>query len=236
MALKKLKNFFQANGVKDIENTKVENFEIERNNQNLNTGEDFMSQETLKEASQKAKVEVEFTPNPNALKFIFPSAVIKEGKVTLTTKYEVPHVPLLSTLFDVEGVVQIHLFENVITISKDDSRNWEEVEPEIKEVFFHLMDSHNPAFEITSSNSAVSYEDLPPELQEINAILDRTIRPGLQSDGGDLEILELKENNELVIRYEGACGSCPSSTSGTLYAIEGILRDEFHPDIKVVTG
>lgn len=222
MLLEKLKNFFHDSPQDDS------NKELRSNTatQNDLSGDKPMLRE----------ISVEPTPNPNALKFIFEMPVIQADKVTFTSRYEAPHVPLVTALFNVPAVTQIHLFENVITVSKDDSRGWEEVEPEIKEVMHNLIDSHDPTFEIAAAQKAVSYEDLPPELREINEILDRTIRPGLQSDGGDLEILELKENNELVIRYEGACGSCPSSTSGTLYAIEGILKDEFHPDIKVVAG
>jgi Fe-S cluster biogenesis protein NfuA len=59
------------------------------------------------------------------------------------------------------------------------------------------------------------------------------VRPGLQADGGDLEILEL-DGNILTIRYEGACGGCPSAMMGTLQAIEGILRTEFNPYLEVV--
>ena len=181
------------------------------------------------------QIHIESTPNPNALKFIFPSAMIKEGKVTYTNKNEVPHVPLLSALFDIKGTVQLHLFENVITVTKDDSRDWKTVEPEIKEVCENWMGLHNSDFEIADSKRGISYGSLSPDLREINEILDRTIRPGLQSDGGDLEVLELKNDKQLIIRYEGACGSCPSSTTGTMYAIETILRDEFHPDIRVTT-
>ena len=56
-------------------------------------------------------------------------------------------------------------------------------------------------------------------------VLDRTIRPGLQADGGDLEILSFK-GNKVEIAYQGACGGCPSSYMGTLDAIENILRYE----------
>ena len=37
----------------------------------------------------------------------------------------------------------------------------------------------------------------------------------------------------ILVSYQGACGSCPSSTAGTLKAVEGILRDEFNPEITV---
>jgi len=73
------------------------------------------------------------------------------------------------------------------------------------------------------------------ELGRINAILDSTIRPALQRDGGDLEVLSL-EGNVLTISYQGACGCCPHASMGTLYAIQNILQDQYRPDIVVQMG
>ncbi len=73
-----------------------------------------------------------------------------------------------------------------------------------------------------------------PEIAKINAILDNTIRPGLQMDGGDIQIVSFDGMN-LTVNYQGACGSCPSSTMGTLKAIESILRDQYNPEITVQT-
>jgi Fe-S cluster biogenesis protein NfuA len=42
------------------------------------------------------------------------------------------------------------------------------------------------------------------------------------------------DGNILTIRYQGACGGCPSSMMGTLQAIESILRTEFNPYLEVV--
>ena len=72
-----------------------------------------------------------------------------------------------------------------------------------------------------------------PRLLRINEILDERIRPALAGDGGWLEVLALNDNT-LSIRYQGACGSCPSSISGTLMAIEGMLRQEVDPELEVV--
>ena len=79
--------------------------------------------------------------------------------------------------------------------------------------------------------AAVAHDD--PKLREIDALLDERIRPYLAGDGGWLEIVGL-ENNTLRIRYEGACGSCPSSLTGTLMAIENMIREEIDPDIEVI--
>jgi Fe-S cluster biogenesis protein NfuA len=67
----------------------------------------------------------------------------------------------------------------------------------------------------------------------INEILDERVRPYLMSDGGYLELLGLQDHT-LSIRYQGACGSCPSSLTGTLMSIEGMLKQEVDPELEVV--
>ena len=65
-------------------------------------------------------------------------------------------------------------------------------------------------------------------------MLDEQIRPYLQGDGGDLHILGL-DGDRLVVHYHGACGTCPSSISGTLRGIESLLRT-IEPDLEVVAA
>ena len=72
-------------------------------------------------------------------------------------------------------------------------------------------------------------------LKKINEILDQRVRPALAGDGGGLEVVDLK-GNTLFIRYQGACGSCPSSIRGTLVAIENLLKRELDPTIEVVSA
>ena len=79
--------------------------------------------------------------------------------------------------------------------------------------------------------AAVTSDD--PRLLKINEILDEKVRPALMGDGGYLEVLGLKEHT-LSIRYQGACGSCPSSLTGTLMAIEGMLKQEIDPELEVI--
>ncbi|HEX9082601.1 MAG TPA: NifU family protein, partial [Holophagaceae bacterium] len=71
-------------------------------------------------------------------------------------------------------------------------------------------------------------------MARINALLDTRIRPGLAGDGGGLEVISF-DGQTLQISYHGACGSCPSSTSGTLRYIEGMLQEEVDPAIRVVS-
>ncbi|MFA5087772.1 MAG: NifU family protein [Candidatus Omnitrophota bacterium] len=70
------------------------------------------------------------------------------------------------------------------------------------------------------------------EFEKISAIIDQHIRPALQMHGGDLQLVDFKDN-VLTINYKGACGSCPGATMGTLYAIQSVLQEQYDPKIVV---
>ena len=173
------------------------------------------------------------TPNPDALKFVLNREVIADGKATFNTEEDCSGNLLARDLISLDGVDQVHFFENVITISKSDV-SWRDLEPLVKSVIMTRMPVHDSDFNAQKeSHQKKKREELSPELKKVEEILDQTVRMGLQADGGDIEVVELKDN-KLFVRYEGACGTCPSATTGTLYAIEGILRDQFHPEIMVI--
>lgn len=182
--------------------------------------------------TQDVNIQIQGTPNPNAWKFVLDRPVLLEGKASYATKEECHGNRLAEDLLSVEGVKHIHFFSNVITVTHTFDADIDKLHADVMSVIQTRMPAHNP------QNTVVDYkkkarENLPPELQAIEEILDRTIRPGLQGDGGDIEVVKF-ENQVLYVNYQGACGTCPSSTSGTLMAIEGILQDEFDPNIQVV--
>lgn len=174
---------------------------------------------------------VQPTPNPNALKFILEKVVKTEGKTSFKNPKQAKDIPLAAALFDLRGVDQIHFFQNVITISKFTFEPWESLEPSVKTQIDLFLEEHNPDFK-DHDPEVERRKNLAPDLLQIEQILDRRIRPGLQGDGGDLKTLSY-ENKVLLVQYQGACGTCPSSTTGTLEAIRAILQDEFDPEIEV---
>jgi Fe-S cluster biogenesis protein NfuA len=171
------------------------------------------------------------TPNPNALKFILEKPVKLEGNSTYRSPMQCGENKLALEIFAIPGVDQIHFFDTSITITKFSFEDWENVESKIMETITTHMPNHDPDYH-DPDPEADRRKALSPELQEIESILDRTIRPGLQGDGGDVQALSL-EDNILLVKYQGACGTCPSSTTGTLMAIKGILQDEYNPEIDV---
>ncbi len=172
----------------------------------------------------------QMTPNPKSLKFILSRNVINEGKATFTSSDQCGDITLARDLIALPNVVQVYFYENMITVTQDDE-DWDTLQTMVKSVIQTRMPIHNADINLDSEKKKAR-ESLPVDIQKIEEILDRTVRPGLQSDGGNIEVIKL-EGKELFIKYEGACGGCPSSTSGTLYAIEDILRNEFDKEIFI---
>ena len=67
---------------------------------------------------------------------------------------------------------------------------------------------------------------------EIRDALDQ-IRPFLQRDGGDIEFVEMTEDNVVKVRLKGHCAGCPASTMTIKGVVEQILKQNF-PEVAGV--
>lgn len=72
------------------------------------------------------------------------------------------------------------------------------------------------------------------QIAVVESVIAEDIRPYIEMDAGGIEIVSLTEGKNLVIAYKGACTTCYSSVGSTLQAIQQILMDKVHPDIRVI--
>ena len=180
-------------------------------------------------------IHTQITPNPNAWKFIISQDVIVAGKASFDKAEDAANVPLAAALFAIDHVTQVHFFENVITVTQNGEASWRDMEDAVRQTIVANIDAHDTNIGGAQQETTPNRDDLPEDIRTIEEILDRTIRPHLQNDGGDLDVVKYEEEKDLLmVRYQGACGSCPSATMGTLYAIQGILQDEFNENIEVI--
>lgn len=68
--------------------------------------------------------------------------------------------------------------------------------------------------------------------KRVQEVLDM-VRPSLQADGGDCELVNIREDNVIEVRLQGACGSCPMATMTLKAGIERVLKDEI-PEVEEV--
>jgi Fe-S cluster biogenesis protein NfuA len=179
--------------------------------------------------------DIENTPNPNAVKFI-----LKEPLTWgITHSYESAHQAqddlLAAALFRIEHVTNVFYVDRWLTVTQTGDADWDDL---VRAVAVPIRASaaadEQTAATVAAATSAQFL--LNPEDQKrldlINTLLDEQVRPYLQGDGGDLHVVGLADNL-LSVHYQGACGTCPSSISGTLRGIENLLRS-IEPDLEVI--
>ena len=183
------------------------------------------------------------TPNPHACQFITNKAIVSSGTVNFDSVEEASGDAFAEELFNIYGVENAFIKENFLTVTKSPVVGWNTIVESIEEVIeTHLTfyeNSQNKA-ETSTPNPVNKEMDLTKflnfsdeeKLKIVNAALDQAIRPALANDGGDLILMGIK-GNIIQIHYQGACGTCPSATQGTLKYIESFLQDNLHPDLTV---
>jgi len=67
---------------------------------------------------------------------------------------------------------------------------------------------------------------------QVEEVLNQ-VRPALQADGGDVELVDVNDEGVVSVRLTGACGSCPMSTMTLKMGIERTLRENI-PEVKEV--
>lgn len=177
--------------------------------------------------------EIERTPNPDAMRFVLDEPLTNGTTRSFENAQEAEGDTLASALFAIDSVINVYYVDKYITVTQDGSAVWSELlrklAPPIREAEPQIFDEDDS--EVHVSKEAMESDD--PRLQEINRMLDEQVRPYLLADGGGLKVLGL-ESNRLKVHYQGACGTCPTATTGTLYAIESMVK-RIDPEIQVIS-
>ena len=175
--------------------------------------------------------DVDLTPNPQALKFILNEKILNRETRSFANKAEAEKDPLAKGVFELEGVVSVFYMDRFITIEKEPDVSW----GKIQMPFVNFIKNFDKNLIPEETEQTGSNESETETLKHINDLLDKRVRPALAGDGGGLEVLDLHDKT-LTIRYQGACGSCPSAIQGTLVAIENLLKREIDPALEVISG
>lgn len=177
---------------------------------------------------------VQPTPNPNAFKFHTETELLPAGaSVSFPTPEAAEDLSIAKDLFAQGDVIAVLLAEDFVSVSGTPDAQWQEIRA-IVEQQVPRIDLDRLA-EVASRQRARLAEEKANRpvsgLEErIEEVMDAYVRPALAGDGGGVEIVGT-EGKTIRIRYQGACGSCPTSTMNTLAAIENLLRDQVDPEI-----
>jgi NFU1 iron-sulfur cluster scaffold homolog, mitochondrial len=179
--------------------------------------------------------EIEYTPNPNAVKFVLKESVAVGFPKSFPNAETAEHDELAKALFGVGNVTSVFMQDKFLTVTKTDDKGWPEMLPLLAAPIRAAVGAAGQTGAPTAARVFTKVEDEnDPMLRDIRMVLESGILPALAADGGGLELVGRHEK-QIMIRYVGACDSCPASLTGTLVAIEGMLQKEVDPEIVVIS-
>ena len=184
---------------------------------------------------------IELTPNPRSVKFILNQTVLDEGSKTLEEGGFLEVDSFAHNMFALDIVDMVYLRENFVSVTLSSADLWVIFKDKVKNIIEADLGKYEQGDNEVSASilkdfDMETYHQLSDDEKVIivEAVLDESVRPALANDGGGLEVIEV-DGQIVRIRYQGACGGCPSSTGGTLRVIENHLRSQLDPNIKVHT-
>lgn len=191
---------------------------------------------------EKAAITIyaESTPNPSAMKFV-ANKKITDHTLSFENTNSAKDAPLVKELFNFPFIKEVFIDENYISISKNDTVQWEEVVMEIRGFIKAYLEEEKtilgPSFfsndpKSITSNPEYSLNDT--EL-EIVKILEEYVKPAVASDGGNIIFDSYEYTNKRVrVVLQGACSGCPSSTFTLKNGIENILKEMLPGKVRTV--
>lgn len=187
------------------------------------------------------------TPNPLAIRFHMDGKVVASGSRSYPDAEAAQADRTAARLFELPHVTSVFYVGTTVTVNKDEDGDWNEMITPIADILEETMASaeepkaaEEEGFDPYEAGASIQRPEdffkltLEDQMVHLNRIFDEMVRPGLAGDGGGLELMGI-EGTTVRIHYEGACGSCPSATSGTLMYIEGALQRKAHPELTVLT-
>ena len=180
-------------------------------------------------------IQTETTPNPATLKFLPGRTVMEDGTAYFPAPDSAVSSPLAQRLFEIEGVREVFLGPDFITVAKDDDREWYLLKPAILGVVMEHFVAGRPVVLAGAAREDESEGDDGEEdavVTQIKELLDARVRPAVAMDGGDI-VFRGFENGVVYLVMQGACAGCPSSTATLKMGIENMLR-HYIPEVAEV--
>jgi Fe-S cluster biogenesis protein NfuA len=202
-------------------------------------------------------VYAEMTPNPSTMKFVADRLLISGG---LQVEYRMAQEAkgssaLAEELFHFPFVKSIFISSNYVTITRDESLDWDMIVMQLREYIREwlmeneiavstipasLMSRETPqaASESNENNLNITRSENTvfapsPFDEEIIYLLNEYVRPAVEQDGGAIDFVGY-DNKKVYVNMRGACSGCPSSTATLKGGIENLLKAKLPEAIEEV--
>jgi Fe-S cluster biogenesis protein NfuA len=183
-------------------------------------------------------VSLEFTPNPNTLKYsVNRQLLVNRTTANFARAEDAAVSPLAKKIFAIPGIRGVMIGKDFVTVTKTEEGDWDVVHKKTSQT---LEDHLNRGEEVVNEDQmaaeahAKRSSGATAEIEsKIRDILYQEIRPAVAMDGGDITF-DRFEDGVVYVHMQGSCSGCPSSTATLKDGIETRLRDVIPEVLEVV--
>ena len=172
-------------------------------------------------------IQIENTPNPNALKFLSENIVSEVGtKEFQKAKMSEVNNSFVKTILNIDGVELVLLSDNFLSVKKEQNANWENIKPSIISHLNDYFQTYKKPILIkdTIENKKLEIKKSSNEIvNQINEVLETKIKPAVARDGGDIEFVSF-EKGVVKVKLKGSCSGCPSSMMTLKKGVQNLLK------------
>lgn len=190
-------------------------------------------------------VYAESTPNPATMRYVVGRPLVPEGRMMeFNSPEEAEGVsPLAVHVFNLPFVTGIFISGNFITVTKNDSIDWDMVQMELREYIQDFLNTDARVVQadataqgLADANERATTHAAPTceEDKQIIEILEEYVRPSVEGDGGHIAFKSFKDG-VLAVSLRGSCSGCPSSMVTLKGGIENLMK-QMVPGVREVVA
>ena len=179
-------------------------------------------------------IQIENTPNPNALKFLSEKQ-LSEVETQEFQKKDLSQIKneFVKNILNFDGVELVLISKNFMSVKKDEKTSWEILKPTIISSINDYFEKNNQPM-ILKKNSISKKKPLEENetIQQIKDVLETKVRPAVAKDGGDIQFISF-DNGVVKVALKGSCSGCPSSVMTLKQGVQNLLC-HYVKDVKSV--
>src|SRR5258705_3540310 len=191
----------------------------------------------IMEKKRIVTVYAEMTPNPQAMKFVM-DIYLCETPIEYSSLQQAGENLLAKKLFEFEGVKNVFILSNFITLTKEGNQDWYELITPVREAIRnYFLNNDAPVLTNIPTQAVSAPKEIIPatELEsKIKSVLEEYVRPAVEQDGGAIDFKSFKDG-KVTLLMRGSCSGCPSSSVTLKGGIENLFK-QMVPEVKEVVA
>ncbi len=167
--------------------------------------------------------------DPNVCRFSVNQPIYASGAVKCKSAQDAAGSPLLEELFKIDGITEVVVLGNSLTVAKQNDEQWPVIGKQIGKAIRETLASDTPAIDPDLNQKTTSEETIREKVQEL---FDAEINPAIASHGGHVQLVDVQGTSVHLI-MGGGCQGCASAQMTLRQGIERAIREHV-PEVSEV--